>query len=591
MPKKDFNRRAFLKGAALAGVAPAAQAAPAVRKWDREADVVVVGSGAAGLPASIIAKENGASVILVEANHDIGGHAAVSTGNIPLGGGTAAQKAAGIVDSPDIIFRDLCDWSVVGGNGAAEYRFNDRDLVRAFADNNVFAYDFLVAHGLTWTKPVPDRGGMTQAGKSAPRAMHAAILQYERLQTGVAETLEVGKTTSGGIGFVRPLEAAARKAGVQILLNHKMTSIIRENNNKGRVTGITVEAKGATLNIRARKGVIVCTGGGTGNVEFRRIFDPRLTEEYCSNAGEPYTTQDASGEIAAMDVGASLWGTACQTAEFGSHISKPGYIGCQHGYPAMFPPWQPTSKYFHLARAIGLQVKDFQNVISVNQVGLRFYDETKGAFGNAAAMLEVGNYEQNDWRNAANNKWDPMGYLSAAMGLNGGTGPGGGPIWSIFDAAAAQREKWTVASPWVDKEAGFFFSADTIAGLAAAIKNKYQKNAMPAEALQKTVARYNSFVDAGADKDFDKPRPKYKIETPPFYAAWATPVTHDSRTGLRVNTNFQVQDFRGKVIPGLYCAGESAGGFGEHGIARCVVGGLLAGRHAAAEKVPLPKIS
>jgi succinate dehydrogenase/fumarate reductase flavoprotein subunit len=548
---------------------------------------VVVGSGAAGLPAAIIAKENGASAIIVETNDDIGGHAAVSTGNIPLGGGTAAQKAAGIVDSPDIIFRDLCDWSVVGGNGAAEYRYNDRDIIRAFADNNVFAYDFLVAHGLTWTKPVPDRGGMTQAGKSAPRAMHAAILQYERIQTGVVEPPNVGRTTSGGIGIVRPLEAAARKAGVQILLNHRMTSIIRENNNTGRVTGITVEVKGgAKLNIRARKGVIVCTGGSTANVEFRRIFDPRLTEEYCSNAGEPYTSQDASGEIAAMEVGASLWGTANMTAEYGAHISKPGYIGCQHGYPAMFPPWQPTSKYFHLARAIGLQAGDYQNVICVNQVGVRFYDETKAAFGNAAATLEAGpNYVQNDWRNAANNKWNPMGYLPAAMGLNGGTGPGGGPIWCIFDAEAVQREEWTVEPPYVDRAAGFFFSGNAIAELAANIsKNKYQKNPMPAQALQDTVARYNSFVDKGADADFDKPAPKYKIQTPPFYAAWATPSLHDTRAGLRINAKCQVQELNGKVIAGLYCVGESAGGFSEHGVSRCITQGLIAGRSAAAEK-------
>ena len=586
MPKKNVDRRAFLKGAALAALAPAAQAAPPGRKWNQEADVVVIGSGAAGLPASIIAKENGASVILVEANGDIGGHAAVSTGNIPLGGGTAAQKAAGIVDSPDILFRDLCDWSSVGSNGAAEYRFNDRDIVRAFADNNVFAYDFLVAHGLTWTNPVPDRGGMTQAGQSAPRAMHAAILQYERIQTGVVEPPDVGRTTSGGIGLVRPLEAAARKMGVQFLLNHRMTSIIRENNNTGRVTGIAVEAKGATLHIRARKGVIICTGGSSGNVDFRRIFDPRLTEEYCSNAGEPYTTQDASGEIAGMEVGASLWGTANMTAEYGAHISKPGYIGCQHGYPSMFPTWQPTSKYFHLARATGLQVKNYQNMICVNQVGARFYDETKGAFGNAAASLEANhNYQQNNWRNAGNNKWDPMGYLPAAMGLNGGTGPGGGPIWAIFDADAVTREKWNVAPPNVDREAGFFFSADTIAGLAAALsKNKYMKKPMSGQALQETVARYNSFVEKGVDLDFDRPKPQNKIEKPPFYAAWATPITHDTRTGLRVNANFQVQDLKGKVIPGLYCAGESAGGLGEHGIARAVVGGLIAGRHAAAQK-------
>ena len=56
---------------------------------------------------------------------------------------------------------------------------------------------------------------------------------------------------------------------------------------------------------------------------------------------------------------------------------------------------------------------------------------------------------------------------------------------------------------------------------------KYQPKGLPADALQNTVARYNSFVDAGKDADFGKPAPKYKIQTPPFYAAWATPVVHD----------------------------------------------------------------
>jgi succinate dehydrogenase/fumarate reductase flavoprotein subunit len=92
-----------------------------MRKWDREADVVVVGSGASGLPAAITAMENHASVILVEANRDVGGHAIISTGNIPLGGGTRAQKEAGIVDSPDILFKDLTDWSLVEPNGAADF--------------------------------------------------------------------------------------------------------------------------------------------------------------------------------------------------------------------------------------------------------------------------------------------------------------------------------------------------------------------------------------------------------------------------------------------------------------------------------------
>jgi len=80
------------------------------REWADRADVVVIGAGATGLPAAIAACENGASVLLIEANFDVGGHAAISGGNVPLGGGTSAQKAAGIEDTPDLLFSDLTDW-------------------------------------------------------------------------------------------------------------------------------------------------------------------------------------------------------------------------------------------------------------------------------------------------------------------------------------------------------------------------------------------------------------------------------------------------------------------------------------------------
>ena len=79
------------------------------------------------------------------------------------------------------------------------------------------------------------------------------------------------------------------------------------------------------------------------------------------------------------------------------------------------------------------------------------------------------------------------------------------------------------------------------------------------------------------------PVSKYKIQTPPFYAGWATPVIHDTRAGLRINAGCQVVDFNGNVIPGLYCGGESAGGFSQHGLARCITQGRIAGRNAAAE--------
>jgi succinate dehydrogenase/fumarate reductase flavoprotein subunit len=97
------------------------------------------------------------------------------------------------------------------------------------------------------------------------------------------------------------------------------------------------------------------------------------------------------------------------------------------------------------------------------------------------------------------------------------------------------------------------------------------------------VARYNTFVDTGVDRDFGKPSPAYKIARAPFYAAWATPVPHDCRAGLRINGHCQVMDLNGQVIAGLYCGGESAGGFSLHGLARAVCQGYIAGMHAARE--------
>src|SRR5262249_47990180 len=140
--------------------------------------------------------------------------------------------------------------------------------------------------------------------------------------------------------------------------------------------------------------------------------------------------------------------------------------------------------------------------------------------------------------------------------------------------------KWKPEPPHVDPD-GYFFSADTLSELAGKIKNQYQKNPISGATLQAAVNRYNGFVAAGADTDFKKPTPLYKIEKPPFYAAWATPILHDSLTGLRTNTDSQVIDTRGEIIPGLYCAGESQGGFAQHGLTRCVVFGRIAGRHAA----------
>ena len=548
-------------------------------KWDLEADVVVIGAGATGLPAAIVAREAGASVILVEAEAHMGGHAIVSGGNVPLGGGTSAQKKHGIEDSPDLLFQDLTDWSVVQPNGHPDYRYNDREIVRAFADNNVFSYDWLLAHGVTFADKAPDERGGISVGNSVPREMHAVPLDRMLVHTGKPVLPEVRNTYSIGAGLMWPLIDATEHAGVEVLLEHRMTAIHRESPLSGRVTGISVEHRGTTRTIRARKAVIIGTGGSAGNINFRRMFDPRLTEEYCGLAGMPWSDQDASGEIAGMAVGAALWGLANQAAEFGFTLTKAGRIGCQYGYQHLH--WEGESKVFQQAGATGLFVKDWQDAIMVNMIGQRFYDETGRAF-TSNNVNQLKNYVPNSYLNAKNITYDPNNFLNAALAGIGDGHNGGGPIWAIFDSDAVEREAWNPNPPMVDFARGFFFSDDTISGLAKKIQMKYQRVPMPPEELEATVARYNTFVDGGEDKDFGKPKPQYKIAKGPFYAAWSTPVVHDTRAGLRINARCEVVDMQGATIPGLYCGGESAGGFSQHGLARCVVQGLIAGRNAVA---------
>jgi succinate dehydrogenase/fumarate reductase flavoprotein subunit len=586
-----INRRDLLVsgGVTAAAVTTGGLASPAMAQgrqapseWDHEADVVVIGSGACGLPAAIVAKEAGSSVIVVEAQPHVGGHARCSGGNLPLGGGTSIQKKYGIEDSPDLVFKDLTDWSVVQPNGFPDYRYNDREIIRAFADNSAPTVEWLLAHGVVFVDKPPDRQGGSSVGNSVMRAMHCAPVDWPLIQTGAPATANQRMTMSTGNGLMQPLDAAARKAGVEYLLEHKMTAIHREAQNTGRVLGVAAANNGRQVNIRARKAVIIATGGSTGNVNFRRMFDPRLTEEYCGLAGMPYSDQDASGELAAMAINASLWGLFNQTAETGSSLTKPGQIGCQYGYVNL--RWMPGSPVFSKARATGLRVADWQNVITVNMLGKRFYDETGRQFS-ANSYKGVDPYNHGSYLNAKNTRFEPNNWINAAMAGIGDGHNGGGPIWAIFDSAAVEREKWDPKPPNVDTDAGFFFSADTVAELAKKIQMKYQRVPMPPENLTKTVGDYNGFVAAGRDFDFGKPRPLYTIAKPPFYAAWSTPVLHDTRAGLRINAKCQVVDMNGEVIPGLYCGGESAGGFSMHGLPRCTNQGFIAGHQAAAEQI------
>ena len=515
--------------------------APASRSPDAPLpafDVIVVGSGPAGLAAAIAARDAGASVAVIEENSDIGGHGMLSGGNIQLGGGHSLQKQLGIEDGPELIFYD---WT---RPDLPETRFNDRELTRIFASENAATFEFLLDNGVTFYPHPSLKADVNNLGPaSVPRVFQCHEWDVK------AEVIAPHRGRNGS-GLVRALAKSARRKGVVLFLGHRLTGLVR---HPGRPTEFTVETlnDGATVELRAIGGVVLATGGSSGDVTFRRIFDPRLTEEY-QQVGAPYSRQSADGERAALAHGASLWATGSQTAGTALVLAKTWHIGCRWGYKSLV--FEQDSPIFPLAKATGLTVTDWQNLVLVNQIGQRFWDETD----------------------------DSPGFFDAALSYTHRTTDpnGGGPIWAIFDAAAAEREGWNTTPPHVDRD-GYFFQEKTLEELSRAITNTYQKTAMPAENLVHTVARYNDFVATGADVDFGKPSPRYAIARPPFYAAWATPMVHDSLTGLRTDATGRVLDLYGGTIDGLYCAGETQGGFAQHGLGRCLVFGRIAGRSAA----------
>src|SRR5262245_10169469 len=194
--QKALNRRDFFRGSAAAGMGAAVLSTNALAqenggiRWNYEADVVVLGSGCVGLHAAVRARDLGASVLVIEQNFDVGGKLVHSGGWTSLGGGDPIQerdrmgtdpqglglkaslvKPEDLEDDPDRLFRDMTDWSVVDATGVARYRYNDRELHRAWADNAPKTRQFMMDNYVRFARidGTHQGGGMTRA--RAARAM------------------------------------------------------------------------------------------------------------------------------------------------------------------------------------------------------------------------------------------------------------------------------------------------------------------------------------------------------------------------------------------------------------------------------------
>lgn len=524
----NANRRSFLSGAAasgLAGMIPAAFATPssttrtAPAKWDLETDVVVVGSGIAGMCAATSAVDLGAKVIVFEKGENYGGAAIINGGIMALQGGTKWQREHGVEDTPQRLYAHLTDPM------NPEYKKNVPALVKKYSEGCGPTQEWLEAHGVKFLPTA------TKPGKYDSQHHEFYLHVYTDNPGDGNPKPQPSGGFMGGRGVMVPLKAWCESKGVEIRLGHKVTDVYK--NEAGRVIGARVEADGRILNVRARKGVVLAGGNFKSNIAMRRYIDPRFADPRIPATGFPHYENDGSAMIAGLRAGGMF--------EAG-HGEETPYMRRMFGTTTYgFPK---GSKYGH--PGIGCKGKRWGDVIFTNKSGRRFVREE-------------------DKKN-----FDGYNFYDVALAQPDLV------IWTIFDEAAAKKNHWSVSDAVC--QPGYAFKADTLEELAR-LTNQPE--------LADQVARYNGFVDAGKDDEFDKPAEllKTKIAQGPFYAVRLVVFLHNCAGGLSIDEDARVLDITGKPIDGLYAAGENCGGlYVGNGMPRAIMPGRWAGEHAARAK-------
>ncbi|MFC4945053.1 FAD-binding protein [Pseudonocardia sp. GCM10023141] len=435
------------------------------------ADVVVLGTGPAGMAAVAAAAAEGAEVIAVEPMQHIGGNAVWSTGYLAFVG-SQMQADQGIVDDVEVFVSDARHMVEL-----ARDQFGvvwDEDIVRLFATESAETYGILTERGVRFSRFIP-------------RPKQHTI---DRM-AAIEDTWMLGRAFQPD--FERP--------GVTTLHGHLGQRLVTE---AGRVTGAVVRPAdgGAAFVVGARKAVVLAAGGYQSNPLLRQRYQPEFV------ARAPYLGIDTcrgDGHLMGQAVGGDLVNMT------------------------FVPPLVIVSSSV------------VEDAIAVNEAGTRFHDE-------------AGPYDERVERMHAQ--------------------PGRRAHYLLDDVVA--REKATLLSQMPEPTV----TADTLPELAALI-------GVPAAALVSTVERWNAFLDTDAttDPDFGRvvlPPGRRHCATGPFTAVPMVEGINFCSGGFTTTTDMQVVDVFGAPIPGLFAAGDCAGGLNAvadlGGIHIC--GGLTLGRVA-----------
>jgi len=478
--------------------------------WDEEYDVVVVGGGFAGLAAAHSAATHGAKTVLVEKMPFVGGNSQINGG---VYAAYTSKLAAGLQKKFNLV-PDTAEAHIADTMKGGDY-MSDIKLVKNMVYGAPFYLDMLLDNGLKVRESLTRPGG------------HYGYRTYTTINGQGSDIVEVQKKM-------------CKAAGVETLVNTKMVKIYREGELKGRVVGIGVETKSGYKTIKAKKAVILCTGGFAANVEMRSKQVPTLTADL------PTTNHvGATGEgiIIAQEIGANTM---------------------QMSYIQLYPFADPNNGVLDAFAVIPFSGPS-SGIVYVNEWGKRYVNEGERRDVCAKAAQ------------------DTKGF----------------PTFSIFGEEIYRKGGFITKE---QLEAGIkadrIFVADSLEQLAKEINKRTYKGHsvhMDPATLAATIAQHNQYVRDLKDPDFGKRIDKgvmMTIEKGPYYAIPQWPSVHHTMGGLTITEKTEVQDIYGKVIPGLFAAGEVTGGvhgtnrLGSNAVADCVSNGYIAGQMAATGTLP-----
>lgn len=530
------------------------------RSFDETFDVLVVGSGGAGLTAAFTAAESGAHVLVIEKDDVLGGTTGVSGGGVWVPN-NRHLAAAGLEDSRDDALAYI--------RHIADGRALDPSLIEVFVDTVSGVIEYLEANTPLETQAVPalvdyygaiiDRvpGCKPFSRTIEPRPFPAReqlgddwanrlVARSTLLSLGASTTLREDMDAMFGGGMQTGLEELAERerAGVRVKGAALVGCLLKATLEAGGDVRVATPAKelvvasdGTVVGVRvggeqprvigARKGVILACGGFEWNLD--------MVLAYLGYEVKPLSPggNTGDGHLMAMEAGAKM-----------------GNMTQYWGQGAMFDPsitFEDGSPAPQMMTGLG------PGSIIVNRFGHRFmgsgltYNDFPKPFANFDHLLP-------GWPNTP-------------------------PAWVIFGPSV--KTGTTILTMRPEEAAPVWLTqAESLTELAGKIGTD-------PETLEATVSRFNEHAATGEDPDFGEAHVA-PIDGPPYYAIEQWPGSLGTNGGCRVNANGQVLGYRVDVIPGLYAAGNTSaavlGGAylgGGTPIASGMTFGYLAGRHAA----------